>query len=98
MFKTLDFEHTPIELIEWEDSTVIRGWGDLEVALSIDNISCYSIGYVIERGSNLYVIPHVAPNEDDRHTQEGCMIIPLSAVRRRTTMVASCPQEPPEPV
>ena len=76
-------EKYPMVYIEWEDSAESVGWTALRVIRKNKDLTCYSIGWMIEETpDSKIVVPHLTFWEGDGEDGSGAMTIPNSAIRK----------------
>jgi hypothetical protein len=76
-----------IEIVEWWDSTEVAGWCEIGETLNECLTVVTSIGYTLERGGCLYIVPHIACPKDQENLSTGAMLVPAELVKSRKKLV-----------
>lgn len=81
---------TPLRLVlvEWIDShSTPGGWRWLDEMGSDDTMKCRSVGWLLQKGTNLTIVPHISGDgETLRENGRGEITIPMRAVIRITNL------------
>lgn len=86
---TDDFGY-PLVRVEWYDSIGVGSHWEVISDAKVKPLVCVSVGYMIEKGKTIVIVPHMHGDRDDIGAKmSGCgdMAIPSCAVKSITNLV-----------